>query len=95
MNRRSSVSSSSSAPASSALVKRPAVENAAKVAAAASEQAKKRVALGNITNKSNAGWSASRLPGTKGVNVGKIAVRSFVFSFFFYGVVGSEDCCHE
>ncbi|XP_010925928.1 cyclin-A1-4 isoform X1 [Elaeis guineensis] len=66
MNCRSSVSSS--APASSALAKRPAVENTANVAAAASEQAKKRVALGNITNKSNAGRSASWLPGTKGVD---------------------------
>ncbi|XP_008806262.2 cyclin-A1-4 isoform X3 [Phoenix dactylifera] len=76
MNLRSSVSSSSSAPASSALAKRPAVENAAKVAAAASEQAKKRVALGNITNQSNAGRNASRLLGTKGVHRGSTTSSS-------------------
>ncbi|XP_010915931.1 cyclin-A1-4 [Elaeis guineensis] len=89
MNRRSSAPSSSSAPASSALAKRPAVENAAKVAAAASDQAKKRVALGNITNQSNAGRSAARLPGTKGAHNGSTTSSTLNVK------KGSMTCVHD
>ncbi|KAH0448638.1 hypothetical protein IEQ34_022438 [Dendrobium chrysotoxum] len=65
VNRRSSISSSAS---SSSLAKRPAVENVAKVSVSAPEQAKKRVALGNLTNQCNAGRSGSRLPATNSFN---------------------------
>ncbi|KAK8913641.1 Cyclin-A1-3 [Platanthera zijinensis] len=68
VNRRSSFSSSG---LSSSLAKRPAVENASKILVSAPEQAKKRVALGNLTNQgNNVGRSGSRLPGAKGPNVG-------------------------
>ncbi|KAK1275282.1 Cyclin-A1-1 [Acorus gramineus] len=56
MNRRSSISASSSSTA--AATKRPATESA-KTAAVPAQQAKKRVALGNITNQSIGG---SRYP---------------------------------
>nr|CAD1843398.1 unnamed protein product [Ananas comosus var. bracteatus] len=61
---------------SSSLAKRPAAaENAAKVAAPAAEQAKKRVALGNITNQCNVGRGAPRIAGSaKGTN--KVNVTS-------------------
>ncbi|KAG0498226.1 hypothetical protein HPP92_002917 [Vanilla planifolia] len=66
VSRRSSFSSSVS---SSALVKRPAMENVGKVSVSAPEQAKKRVALGNLTNVCNVGRSAPRMSVTKGSNV--------------------------
>ncbi|XP_020589936.1 cyclin-A1-4 [Phalaenopsis equestris] len=65
VNRRSSFSSSATC---SSLTKRPAVENVAKVSISAPEQAKKRVALGNLTNQNNAGRSGPRLPAIKGFN---------------------------
>ncbi|KAG6497681.1 cyclin-A1-4-like [Zingiber officinale] len=62
MNRRLSLSSSAS-------VKRPAAsDNPAKLPAAVAEQAKKRVALGNITNKNNVGKNPNRTIGAKGGN---------------------------
>lgn len=66
-NRRSVVPSSSSG-----LAKRPAAaENAAKASAAAPQHAKKRVALGNLTNQSSLGRAVPRpAAGAKGNNVG-------------------------
>ncbi|XP_039124017.1 cyclin-A1-4-like [Dioscorea cayenensis subsp. rotundata] len=64
-NRRSVVPSSSSG-----LAKRPAAaENAAKASAAAPQHAKKRVALGNLTNQSSLGRAVPRpAAGAKGNN---------------------------
>lgn len=60
--RRSATSSSSS-------VKRPAVENAAKVAMGPPHQPKKRAALSNLTNHSNAGRNPVRPSGSAGNQV--------------------------
>ncbi|PKA47285.1 Cyclin-A1-1 [Apostasia shenzhenica] len=74
LNRRSSFSSST--VSSSSLAKRPAMENAPKVSVSAPENAKKRMALGNLTNQCNAGRSGSRQPGAKGNNVGEIRKKA-------------------
>ncbi|MQM18053.1 hypothetical protein Taro_051037 [Colocasia esculenta] len=52
---RQGSSSTTTASSSSSLVKRPAAENAGKVAQALQQQAKKRVALRNLTNQCGAG----------------------------------------
>ncbi|KAJ8505759.1 hypothetical protein OPV22_006645 [Ensete ventricosum] len=68
MNRRSSITSSTSAAASASAKRPAAMENAAKLAAATGEQAKKRVALGNISNHSNVARNPARPPGAKSAN---------------------------
>ncbi|URD89321.1 Cyclin, N-terminal domain [Musa troglodytarum] len=69
MNRRPSAS------AASASAKRPAAtESASKMPAALAGQAKKRVALANISNQSNVARNPARPLGAKGANVGILGV---------------------
>ncbi|XP_009399851.2 cyclin-A1-4-like isoform X1 [Musa acuminata AAA Group] len=68
MNRRSSITSSTSAAASASAKRPAAMENAAKLATATGEQAKKRVALGNISNQSNVARNPARPLGAKSAN---------------------------
>lgn len=74
MNRRLSLSSSAS-------VKRPAASvNPAKLPASVAEQAKKRVALGNITNKSNVGKNPNRTVGAVGAKGGNVGIPCIIVS---------------
>ncbi|RWW00414.1 hypothetical protein GW17_00036626 [Ensete ventricosum] len=89
MNRRSSITSSTSAAASASAKRPAAMENAAKLAAATGEQAKKRVALGNISNHSNVARNPARPPGAKSANVGILGVVSL--AFFSFHVLVRKD----
>lgn len=77
VSRRSSFGSSIPPPSSSSLAKRPAAENAGKVAQTSQQQAKKRVALRNLTNQSNAGNNSARPSLTKVNHVVKSFYRKF------------------
>ncbi|RRT60714.1 hypothetical protein B296_00042945 [Ensete ventricosum] len=89
MNRRSSITTSTSAAASASAKRPAAMENAAKLAAATGEQAKKRVALGNISNHSNVARNPARPLGAKSANVGILGVVSLAF-FSFYVLVRKD-----